>query len=146
MKGLIIILNRVYFLLTRVNNQSPFLGAVILVTLLISSMILSIWLGVFAFKDVALHMQSVTYFLIIFIVFTLLYLFARKNKEKFIFHNVNGSVLKNIYVLSLYIVAFGTFIFLSNVNREKIFKNRGTSIIKSKNQSLESDIRTWFAN
>jgi hypothetical protein len=144
MNVLVLVFNRMYFILQKVGNQSPFLGAVILVTILISSVILSIWLGVFAFRDEALHIQSGTYFLIIVVVFTLLYLFANKYKEKIICYNIDVPRLKNIYVLSLFIVALGTFIFLSNINRAKIFKERSTLINRNKKESLESEIRKWL--
>ncbi|MBE5318636.1 hypothetical protein IM793_05685 [Pedobacter sp. MR2016-19] len=128
MKIVVLILNRVYSFLEKVGNQSPLLGAVILVTILISSIILSISLCVFAFKDKALHIRSGTYFLIIFGVFILLYLFANRYKEKITSYNIGVQRINNIYVLIIYVVALGTFIFLSNINRQKIFKDRGALI------------------
>nr|WP_315421006.1 hypothetical protein [uncultured Pedobacter sp.] len=141
MKIVVLILNRVYSFLEKVGNQSPFLGAVILVAILISSIILSVWLCVFAFKDKALHIQTGTYFLIIFGVFILLYLFANKYKEKITSYDIGVSRVNNIYVLIIYVVALGTFIFLSNINRQKIFKDRGALINRNKKDSLESEIR-----
>jgi hypothetical protein len=148
MNFLALIINRVYFILQKVGNQSPFLGAVILVTLLISSVILSIWLGVFAFKDKALHIPNGTYFLIIFVVFTLLYIFANEYKEKITSYSSGVPRVNNIYVLILYIVALGTFIFLSNINRQKVFQERkDVPLIKDNTkQSLESKVRKWLNN
>ncbi|WP_156131533.1 hypothetical protein [Pedobacter kyungheensis] len=139
MNVLILVFNRVYFVLQKVGNQSPFIGAVILVTLLISSIVFSIWLSVFAFKVEALHLLGSRYFSIIFIIFIILYLFANKHKEKITNDSIEVSPIKGIYVLSLFILALLAFIFLSNINREKM-KGRNISVNKGKYPSIERDI------
>jgi hypothetical protein len=137
MKVLIIILNRIYSLLIILNNQSPLLGAIILVTLLLGSIILSALLGIFVFMDEALHIQGVTYFLIIFSVFAALYLFAKKNESKIIYHNTTRLRIKNILVFGLYVIAFGAFIVLSNINRKKFLKTEAYRLIRIKSSHLK---------
>ena len=84
------------------------------------------------------------------------YLYLRK--EKFLDYDFSFNYKNIIYTLLLIFFIGGTFLFVANKNRERIFKKRGYSqkIIDNggvepfepnkKPQSLEGDIKLWYYN
>ena len=115
-----------------------------LTTLLISVTIANVQLLFFAFKDRPQHAQDVIDCLTILFVFILLSFFSKKNRKKIEDDKLNMPYLGTVHVIIIYVFAIGVFICLSNINREKIFKERGKSINPHKKQSLEGEIRGWF--
>jgi hypothetical protein len=145
MNYIIIILNRVYFFLVKVKNQSPFLGAVILVSLIISVSLYNIQLLIYTFMIESIIIDNRIFFLGMLIIFFILYTYAKKKKTQIMEQNINYATVKNIVVASFFLFTIVSTIFLANINREKISKERQQMQSKqSHKESLESKIRKWF--
>ena len=145
MQYILLILNRVYWFLTSVNNSSPFLGAVILVTLLIGIFIRNLLLFFYYFKPEPMITNKVIDFLILGVIFIFIYFFSKKNRDIIKTAQVNSLKLQNWIVAILFISTVSAFILLANVNREKIFNNKNLGVInKSQKESLENKIKNWF--
>jgi hypothetical protein len=145
MNYIIIILNRVYFFLVKVKNQSPFLGAVILVSLIISVSLYNIQLLIYTFMIESIIIDNRIFFLGMLIIFFILYTYAKKKKTQIMEQNINYATVKNIVVASFFLFTIVSTIFLANINREKISKERQQMQSKqSHKESLESKVRKWF--
>lgn len=145
MNYIILILNRVYWFLKLVKNPSPFLGAIILVTLLIGLSIRNLLLVFFFFKSEPMITNIGVDFLILVGVFILMYLFSMKKRELIEAARVNSSKLQNWFVCFLFLLTIVSFILLANLNRDKIFKESSGKISnKPQTESLEAEIRKMF--
>lgn len=123
MNYLTLIFNRVYFFLTKIGNQSPFIGTVILVSLLVIVFVNNIKLSFYALgKSYVLLDEKIEYF-IMAVIFVLLYFYA-KNRRQQIINNIKTEKIKDVIIISLFIVSATIYIFLANINRQKIFKER----------------------
>lgn len=143
---LLIILNRMYKLLTKVKNQSPFLGALILVTLLFSFTSLNIIGFYFMFKHEFFIINIPFFILFNIFIFILLYFYSRRHIPFIKKGNVSSPSIKNLIVLFIYLFTLISFIFLANINREKILKENKHIPQTEKRESLEGKIRKWFKN
>lgn len=142
---MVLILNRVYWFLTSVKNPSPFLGAVILVTLLIGVSLRNLLLTFYAFKPEPMITNNGRDFLILGIVFILMYWFSTKKRDQIEAARVEATKLQSWVVAVLFISTLVAFILLANVNREKIFNQvDSNSLNKPQKESLEGKIRKWF--
>jgi hypothetical protein len=145
MNFLIIILNRVYLLLTKVKNQSPLLGASILVSLFVGILIENVFLFIYAFKPVALSTSNWIDYILMLIIFLLIYFYARKKKQQVVNHSLVQGIKYNLFVAFVYISTIVSFVFLANINADKILnQNRKEHSTKPKKESLEGRIRKWF--
>lgn len=145
MRYIILILNRVYWFLTLVKNPSPFLGAVILVTLLIGVSIRNLLLVFYSFKSEPMITNIGIDFLILVVVFIFMYWFSMKNKELIKAARVNYSKFQNWFVCFLFLFTIVSFILLANLNRKKIFDQIDSSYSNDPQiESLEGEIRNWF--
>lgn len=145
MRYIILILNRVYWFLTLVKNPSPFLGAIILVTLLIGVSIRNLLLVFYFFESEPMITNIGIDFLILVVIFFFIYWFSIKNKEHIEADRVNYSKFQNWFVCFLFLFTLVSFVFLANLNREKIFReNSGKISKKPQKESLEVTIRKMF--
>lgn len=145
MNLLTLIFNRIYFFLNKVKNQSPFIGTLILVTLLVCINIGNIELFVYAFKSEPLVLNYSIEFLIMIVVIVLLFFYAKNKKHLIIQMDIKSSTIKNFIVAFLFLFTLISFICLANINRIKIFKEQPHSFQnKDKRESIEGKIRKWF--
>ncbi len=144
MNFLILILNRAYFFLLKVKNQSPLLGATILVTLLFSVSIHNLMLLIFAFSNEALKIDNRIEFAGMILIFFILFEYAKKRKSRIIQVNIKRRALKNTVVTLIFLCTTILFILLSNINREKIFMDTKKENNPAKRESLEGRIRNWL--
>lgn len=145
MSLLIIILNRTFLFLTKAKNQSPLFGAAILVSLLISVSIGNIQLLYYAFTSKIVNNNIEIEIIFLLVTFVMIFLYA-KRKEKLITNkSVSFPKKKDFFVASIYIFTIASFIFLANINRDKISKQtKQEQFDKPKKESLEGKIRRWF--
>ncbi len=142
---MVLILNMVYWFLTSVKNPSPFLGAVILVTLLIGVSLRNLLLTFYAFKPEPMITNNGRDFLILGVVFILMYWFSTKKRDQIEAARVEATKLQSWVIALLFISTLVAFILLANVNREKIFNQvDSNSLNKLQKESLEAKIRKWF--
>ncbi|WP_209332999.1 hypothetical protein [Lunatimonas salinarum] len=145
MRYMVLILNMVYWFLTSVKNPSPFLGAVILVTLLIGVSLRNLLLTFYAFKPEPMITNNGRDFLILGVVFILMYWFSTKKRDQIEAARVEATKLQSWVIALLFISTLVAFILLANVNREKIFNQvDSNSLNKLQKESLEAKIRKWF--
>ena len=145
MRYIVLVFNRVYWFLTKVRNQSPFLGAVILVTLLIGASFLNLLLAFYAFRPEPMIINNGAGFLILGILFILTYWFSTKKRDLIEAPRVESSKLQNWIVALLFISTAIAHSLLANINREKIFNHMDSSSFnKPQKESLEGKIRKWF--
>jgi hypothetical protein len=145
MRYMVLILNRVYWLLTSVKNPSPFLGAVILVTLLVGVSLRNLILVFYAFKPEPMITNNGRDFLILGIVFILMYWFSTKKRDLIEAVRVESTKFQNWVIALLFFFTLVAFILLANVNREKILNQvDSNSLKKPQKESLEGKIRKWF--
>lgn len=145
MKYIVIFLNGFYLFLLYFKNPRPFLGAVILVTLLIGISLRIIFLAIYVFETEPMIMNTSRDFILLCIAFVLLYWFSLKNRNIIESTQIDSSKLQMwvIGILSLFIVAI--YIFLANVNRDKILNSSDSRFFeKSNKESLEGKIKKWF--
>lgn len=145
MKILIILLNRTYQFLTKVKNQSPLLGASFLVAIVLWLFVNNIFLFIYAFKSVPLSDDNwIMYTLLIFIIL-LVYTYARIKKLQIADATLFSGMRNNLFVGIIYVFIVSIFIFLANINRDKIFKlDKKTYSSEPRKKSLEGQIRKWF--
>jgi hypothetical protein len=145
MNILILILNRVYHFLTIVNNQSPLLGTVGIVMLLIYSTLNNILLLIYSFKPNPFVSENYIDFIEMVLIFILLFFYCKKNKEKIINHSKFSNLKNSLFVIILYLFTIVSFVFLAKINREKIFNVQEKKDIQgAKKKSLEGRVRQWF--
>lgn len=147
MNILILILNRIYFFLSKVKNQSPFLGTIILGTLLITVTLGNIKLAIYAFKPELLTTNYIVEVIIILVVLVFLFWFSKKKKSQIIKSNIKSPAKNNIIVSFIFLFTVICFILLANINREKIFTERKAKFSieqLEKQKSLERKLRDWW--
>lgn len=144
MNYLIILLNRVHFFLTKVNNQSALLGASILVSLVlffnVGNVILLIYSTSKNYSTISIKIGIPVLLFIFFLVYTL----AFKKKKQ-----VTAIVTKNNFIDSFVVVLFIAtavlFVYLANINRAKINQISADHQLKElRKQSLEEKVNRWF--
>lgn len=145
MNFFIIILNRVYLLLVKVKNQSPLLGSVILVTILISFNLINIFSLYYAFKEKPLIVGTPFFLFFNILIFIPLLFYANRCKLLIIDRKISSPNKKSMLVLLLYLFTILSFIYLANVNR-RIISNQYKIIPPTgqEKESLERRIRRWF--
>ena len=141
MSILTIILNRVYYVLTKVKNKSPFFGTIILVGLLLNTLIDSIITLIYIINDTP-NRDEVVYYIIWIISTLLLYLYARNRKTQIV--EFKPSTKLNVLVVCVFIFAIVSFVLCANINREKLSVEKSNKIEKPKKESLEGKIRKLF--
>lgn len=145
MNFLVIMLNRVYLLLTKVKNQSPLLGASILVSLFVGLLIENIFLSIYAFRPVPLRISNWIDYMMMIVIFLLIYFYASKKRQQVVNHSLVLGVKYNLLVTIVYISTVVLFVFLADINADKILnqsiKEHST---KAKKESLEGRIRKRF--
>lgn len=144
MNYLILFLNRVYFFLTKFNNQSPLLGASILVTLLlffnIGNVILLIYSTSKNYSTVNLQIGIPVLFLIFFLLYTL-----ASKKKKQVRANVNNNNYRDSFVVLLFMATTVLFVYLTNINRVKINqRSEDYQLRELRKESFEEKINRWF--
>lgn len=145
MNFLIIILNRIYFFLIKVKNQSPIFGAVTLVTVLISFSLLNIIGFYYAFKIEPFIINIPLFVLVSILIFIPLFFYTSKRKLMITEKSITFPNTKNIIVSMLFLFTLVSTIFLANINREKISQqSKKVKSIKPQKESLEGKIRKWF--
>ncbi|MBN8786844.1 MAG: hypothetical protein J0I84_07130 [Terrimonas sp.] len=146
MNFLIVILNRVYFFLTKVKNQSPLFGAVTLVTVLISFSILNIIGLYYAFKIKSVIIVNIPLFLVLnLLIFIPLYFYANKKKALITERIVPYFKTKNLIVVILFLFTVVSTIYLASINRDKISEQtKKEQYEKPRKESLEGKIRKLF--
>lgn len=102
MNILTIILNRVYAFLTKVKNQSPFLGTVILVTILINTLLFDLVFFIYIVLDKANKINELVYFLILALIFIFVYLYAVKRRHQIVESNISPSLKINFLVIGVF--------------------------------------------
>jgi hypothetical protein len=147
MNFLIIILNRVYLLLTKVKNQSPLFGSAMLVAILFSFSLLNIIGLYYSFKIDPFIINFPLYFSLAFIIFILLFYYAKKNKSLIIERDIPSPKTKNLVVALFYLAVVILMIYLANINAKKISKQTKNELnVKPRKESLEGVIKKWLMN
>lgn len=137
-----IILNRTYRFLTKVKNQSPFLGAIIIVGLLLNTLVDILITLVYLLMSKSNNNEILYYFIWAVITF-LVYLYARKRKTQIT--EVNLSAKSNFLVAGVFLFALISVIWCGGINRERLSKEKtNTAITKPRKESLERKIRRLF--
>ncbi len=145
MNPLTIILNRVFWFLTKVKNQSPLLGASILVSILIGVFLRNVVLLIYVFKKHPLKTYNWLDYTIFLLIFLLTYFYARKKKGEIMNNALWSSKGNNLFVVFLYLFIVFSFIFLAKVNRDKIFtETKKEQSDLPRKESLENKIRKSF--
>jgi len=115
-----IILNRLFHFLTKVNNPAPLHGAVMLMVILLILIGDSFRLFIYAFQPEPLISNKYAYLPIAVVLYFLINAYAKKNIEAIIDHEVRFALRKNLLVALIFITVTVSFIWLANINREKI--------------------------
>lgn len=145
MNFFIVILNRVYFFLTKIKNQSPLFGASVIVALLIFFNIGNILLFKYSFSEGYHKINMGIGLFVLLIVFIGVFLFAKSRKMDIINGNLEVSTFKKFLIIAIFLFTIISFVFLANINRQKIFKEQeNTQSNEPKKESLEGKIRKWF--
>lgn len=144
MNILIIILNRVYYFLTKVKNPYPFFGALILVALLINSLLNNLVTFIYLLNDKPNKINEIAYFSILLVIFLLVYFYASKRKIQIVETRINSAHKLNLLVAGIFLFTLFSFIWFANVNREKLSKEKPDAIVKPQKESLEGKIRKLF--
>ena len=142
MNILTIILNRVYYFLSKVKNQSPFLGSIILVALLLNALAYTIIIFIDLINDKSNKIDEILYYSIWGLITVLVYLYARKRKAQII--EVKPSTKLNLLVAGIFLFTLISFIWCTNINREKLSKEKPNISVKPQKESLEGKIRGLF--
>ena len=145
MNFLIIILNRVYLLLTKVKNQSPLFGAACLVTILISFSLLNIIGLYYVFKITPVMIGTPLFIGLNVLIFIPTFYYAKKHETKITNKEIPSAGIKNAIVIFLYLFTVISTVYLADINRNKIsIKNKKEKIKAPRKESLEGRIRKWF--
>ena len=144
MNILTIILNRVYYFLTKVKNPYPFFGALILVVLLINSLLNNLVTFIYLLNGKPNKINEIYYFSILILIFILIYFYAAKRKIQIMETKINFSHKLNFLVAGIFLFTLFSFIWCANVNREKLSKEKPEIIAKPKKESFEGKIRKLF--
>ncbi len=145
MNFFIVILNRVYFILTKIKNQSPLFGASVIVSLLVFFNIGNIILFKYSFSESYHKINIGIGLFVLLIIFTIVFLFAKSKKQDIINDDIEISTFKKVVIIVIFLFTAILFIFLANINRQKIFKERKeVQSNEPKKESLEGKIRKWF--
>jgi len=144
MNILTIILNRVFYFLTKVKNQSPFFGAILLVSLLLNTLLISAISIIYLLNDKPSYYGGVIYFLIWGFMFIAVFLYAKKRKNRIVDNKITLSNRLNIVVAGIFLLTLILFIFCANINREKLSKVKSEINVKPRKESLEGQIRKLF--
>lgn len=140
-----IIFNRVYFLLTKVKNQSPFLGTILLVGIMIGVLIGNVRLFIQSFNERPLIMNNNHEYLFMALIIGLCFLYAKDRRAEIMKVKISYATFKGILTGCLFIFTVVTYILLANINREKIAKQRREMKLSRPNkESLEGRIRKWL--
>ncbi len=142
MNILTIILNRVYILLLKVKNQSPFSGTVLLVALLLNSLVFNLVTFIYVLSDKPLIINKIVYFLTWGIITVFVYIYATKRKAQII--KLKSSTKLTLLVVGIFLFTLISFIWCANINREKLDKERSEIEVQPHKKSLEGRIRKWF--
>ena len=142
MNILTIILNRVYYFLTKVKNQSPFLGTIILVALLLNALSYAITIFIDLMSDKSNKINELLYCFIWGTITVLVYLYARKRKAQII--ELKLPTKLNFLVAGIFLITLISFIWCANINREKLSKENSNILEKPKKESVEGKIRKLF--
>jgi magnesium-transporting ATPase (P-type) len=135
-------------LLCKVKNQSPLLGTSILLSLLIILNFMNVVLAIYAPRKEYSLLNPIIYYGLFFVINVLMYLYANKKKHLIIKNNIVPK-WKDWTVFLLFVVSTICFIYLVNINRQKIFSNRKAKYPTEqpiKQNSLESKLRDWWNN
>lgn len=145
MNFLIIILNRVYVLLTKVKNQSPLFGAITLVTILIDFSLLNIVGFYSSFKIEPITVNIPVFIALSILTFVPLFFYSKKNESLITEKIIPSHKTNNLLVIILYLFTFVSTIYLANINRTKILgQAKKEQSIKPRKESLEGKIKKWF--
>lgn len=145
MHFLIVILNRVYLLLTKVKNQSPLFGAVTLVTILIDFSLLNIAGFYSVFRTEPIKVNIPAFIGLSILTFVPLFFYSKRNEYLITERVITSHKTKNLIVIILYLFTFVSTIYLASINRTKIIEQtKQEQSIKPKKESLEGKIRKWF--
>jgi hypothetical protein len=138
MNILTIILNRVYHFLIKTKNQSPFLGTIILVALLLNTLTYFLIMSI----GIVNNKGGILYYSIWGIITLLVYLYARKKKYQI--KEVKLSTKKSILVAGIFLFTLISFIWCASINRAKLSKQNSNILEKIQKESLERKIRKLF--
>lgn len=144
MNSLILLLNRVHFFLTKVNNQSALLGASIVIALLlffnIGNVILLIYSTSKSYSIISIKIGIPVLLLIFFFVYN----FTSK-KKKLVTASVKNNNLTDSFIVLLFIATAVLFVYLANINRAKINQMSADNQLQElRKESLEEKINKWF--
>jgi hypothetical protein len=142
MNILTVILNRVYLLLVKVKNQSPFFGAIVLVGLLLNTLAYTLIIFIDLVNDKSNKINEIFYYSIWAIITLFVYLYAKERKTQIV--EVKLSTKFNFIVLGIYLLTLISVIWCGNLNREKLSKEHPEIGVKPQKKSLEGRIRKWF--
>jgi len=142
MNILTVILNRVYLLLVKVKNQSPFFGAIVLVGLLLNVIFDNLITITQLIGDKPNKTNGLLYYSTWIIITILVYLFARKRKTQIV--EVKLSTKFNFIVSGIFLLTLISVIWCGNLNREKLSKEQPEFGVKPQKKSVEGRIRKWF--
>lgn len=132
-----IFINRIYHALVKVDNPSPFIGSVILLSIVIFLNLINIMLIIKSNGESYLIFSKFYSLIFLLILFVILYKLKMKSKEKIINLEFKNAKKINLGVSLIIIITLILFVHFSNINREKIFNKSNENNSKHKNESLE---------
>lgn len=140
-----IFINRMYYALKKVNNQSPFIGSIVILSLLISCNVLNILLVLQSNRESHIIIGKISSIFFIIVLYFIIYGTKIKSKAKIINMKFKDVKKINFFVFLSILITLIMFIKLSNVNRQKIFKGLNQeNNTNPKSESLEGTERKWF--
>jgi hypothetical protein len=145
MNFLTLLINRIYyFLANKTKNQSPFLGAVILVSVIGYFLFCSLVLLIYLFSEQFVRISHFVHLLIGLCFFVALNYYSRKMKSQIMYGEPKRLKRTNYLVVAFCLVVMFLFISLANVNRSKIFAQTKARTDEAKKDSLEERVRKLF--
>ncbi|MDR2839682.1 MAG: hypothetical protein LBV75_00225 [Paludibacter sp.] len=109
---------------------------------------MNVVLAIYAPRKEYSLLNPIIYYGLFFVINVLMYLYANKKKHLIIKNNIVPK-WKDWTVFLLFVVSTICFIYLVNINRQKIFSNRKAKYPTEqpiKQNSLESKLRDWWNN
>ena len=84
----------------------------------------------YSFKKIPLQNENWIYYTVVLLIFMIIYYFANKNKNEVVNSKKYNNSKNNIIVVLIFLISFISFVFLANINREKIFKIKKENYIQ----------------
>jgi hypothetical protein len=147
MNFLTLILNRVHYFFARkaMEEVSIHVSVSVLTLLVLLTAYFIFGFAVFGSQARQLPGGKLEITVVFFLIHNCLWYYAKGRKVEIMQSDIPNAGRKNILVVLLFVMYFALYVYLANVNRAKIFKQRRLENTEHpKQNSLESRIRRWY--